>query len=55
MKPLAAVGFANLRGAIFHYLGVGPNRTTEEDEEEALKEMEASSKNTDPVNKEEQK
>ncbi|MBG2914067.1 formate dehydrogenase subunit beta [Proteus cibarius] len=55
-KPLAAVGFAaTFAGAIFHYLGVGPNRTTEEDEEEALKEMEASSKTQTSVNKEEQK
>ncbi|EMH6175150.1 formate dehydrogenase subunit beta, partial [Proteus mirabilis] len=42
-------------GAIFHYLGVGPNRTTEEDEEAAQKEMEASSKTQTSVNKEEQK
>ncbi|WP_193017187.1 formate dehydrogenase subunit beta [Proteus sp. FME41] len=55
-KPLAAVGFAaTFAGAMFHYLGVGPNRTTEEDEEEALKEMEASSKTETSVNKEEQK
>ena len=55
-KPLAAVGFAaTFAGAIFYYLGVGPNRTTEEDEEEALKEMEASSKTQTSVNKEEQK
>lgn len=55
-KPLAAVGFAaTFAGAIFHYLGVGPNRTTEEDEKEALKEMEASSKTQTSVNKEEQK
>ncbi|WYW99083.1 formate dehydrogenase subunit beta [Proteus vulgaris] len=55
-KPLAAVGFAaTFAGAIFHYLGVGPNRTTEEDEEGALKEMEASSKTQTSVNKEEQK
>lgn len=55
-KPLAAVGFvATFAGAIFHYLGVGPNRTTEEDEEAAQKEMEASSKTQTSVNKEEQK
>lgn len=55
-KPLAAVGFAaTFAGAIFHYLGVGPNRTNEEDEEEALKEMEASSKTETSVKKEEHK
>ncbi|MCF1958449.1 formate dehydrogenase subunit beta, partial [Escherichia coli] len=52
-KPLAAVGFAaTFAGAMFHYLGIGPNHTTEEDEEEAQKEMEASQHS---VNKEEQK
>ncbi|MBG2915382.1 formate dehydrogenase subunit beta [Proteus terrae] len=52
-KPLAAVGFAaTFASAIFHYLGIGPNHTTEEDEEEAQKEMEASQNS---VNKEEQK
>ena len=54
-KPLAAVGFAaTFAGAIFHYLSVGPNRATEEDEEEALKEMEASLK-TDASDKKEDK
>ncbi|WP_337090803.1 formate dehydrogenase subunit beta [Proteus terrae] len=52
-KPLAAVGFAaTFASAISHYLGIGPNHTTEEDEEEAQKEMEASQNS---VNKEEQK
>ncbi|QKJ49425.1 formate dehydrogenase subunit beta [Proteus vulgaris] len=52
-KPLAAVGFAaTFAGAMFHYLGIDSNHTTEEDEEEAQKEMEASQHS---VNKEEQK
>lgn len=54
-KPLAAVGFAaTFAGAVFHYFGIGPNHTTKEDEEEALKDMEAASKTEQSEHKEEQ-
>jgi len=40
-KPLALAGIAlTALGALFHFLGVGPNETTDEDEELARREME---------------
>ncbi|MDI6937008.1 formate dehydrogenase N subunit beta transmembrane domain-containing protein, partial [Serratia sp. Se-PFBMAAmG] len=39
-KPLAAIGFAaTFAASVFHYVGVGPNRV-EEDEDENLHEKE---------------
>ena len=39
-KPLAAVGFAaTFAAAIFHYVGIGPNRVSKKDEEEALEDL----------------
>ncbi|HHQ2585840.1 TPA: formate dehydrogenase subunit beta [Providencia rettgeri] len=54
-KPLAAVGFAaTFAGAMFHYFGIGPNHTTEEDEEEARKDKEAASQTAQSEHNEEQ-
>lgn len=42
-KPLAAVGFAaTFAAAIFHYVGIGPNRVSKKEEEEALKDIQDS-------------
>ena len=39
-KPMAAVGFAaTFAAAIFHYVGIGPNRVSKKDEEEALEDL----------------
>jgi hypothetical protein len=35
LKPLSAAGFiATFAGLIYHYVGVGPNKETDDDEEE---------------------
>ena len=35
LKPLSAAGFiATFAGLIYHYIGVGPNKETDDDEEE---------------------
>ncbi|MBG6245479.1 formate dehydrogenase subunit beta [Candidatus Symbiopectobacterium sp. 'North America'] len=37
-KPLAAIGFAaTFAASVFHYVGVGPNRVEEEDDEDEVK------------------
>lgn len=34
LKPLAAAGFiATFAGLIFHYIGIGPNKEVDDDEE----------------------
>lgn len=35
LKPLAAAGFiATFAGLIFHYIGIGPNKEVDDDEED---------------------
>jgi formate dehydrogenase-N beta subunit len=35
LKPLSAVGFiATFAGLIYHYIGIGPNKEADDDEEE---------------------
>ncbi len=35
LKPLAAAGFiATFAGLIYHYIGIGPNKETDDDEED---------------------
>ncbi len=37
MKPLAAAGFiATFAGLIFHYIGIGPNKEVDDEEEEIM-------------------
>ncbi|MDC9593887.1 formate dehydrogenase N subunit beta transmembrane domain-containing protein [Xenorhabdus sp. IM139775] len=51
-KPLAAIGFAaTFAASIFHYVGIGPNRVSKEEEESALKDMEADKANHEEVKK----
>ncbi|EYU13946.1 formate dehydrogenase N subunit beta transmembrane domain-containing protein [Photorhabdus aegyptia] len=46
-KPLAAVGFAaTFAASIFHYVGIGPNRTNEQDEEHARQDDEIAEQST---------
>ncbi|KPD03989.1 formate dehydrogenase subunit beta [Moellerella wisconsensis] len=57
-KPLAAIGFAaTFAGALFHYVGIGPNRVSTKEEEEALEDMRhsAPSKTDKSVHEEDQK
>ena len=35
LKPLSAIGFiATFAGLVFHYVGIGPNKETDDEEEE---------------------